>query len=109
MSGIHSLDHRIPTRAFRFLFRFPIRDSQSKMWAFRRSVPSHLEHVHDGMAFSEEIKLEAIRRGLRFQEVPIEYRARVGERKIRSVEDAIRNLVWLFRKRFGWVPRPSAG
>ena len=109
MSGMHRLGNRILTGAFRFLFRFPIRDSQSGMWAFRRSVPSQLELVHDGMAFSEEIKLEAIRRGLRFQEVPIEYRARVGERKIRSVEDAIRNLVWLFRKRFGWVPRPSAG
>ncbi len=73
------------------------------MWAFRRDVLGALELVHDGMAFSEELKLEAIRKGLRFLEVPIPYRPRAGEKKIRSVRDATENMVWLFRKRFGWA------
>jgi hypothetical protein len=60
------------------------------------------------MAFSEELKAEVIRRGLVFQEVPIEYRERIGVKKIRSVQDAFANLAWLFRKRFGWVPRRGA-
>ncbi len=105
MSGMHRLGNRILTTAARWLYRFPIRDSQSGMWGIRRSVLPRLEVVHDGMAFSEELKLEAIRKGLRFQEVPIEYRLRIGEKKIRSVRDAAQNMVWLFRKRFGWVPR----
>src|SRR5437899_43270 len=105
MSGMHRLGNRMLTGAFRLLYRFPIRDSQSGMWAFRRAILDRLEVVHDGMAFSEELKVEVIRKGLSFQEVPIEYRARVGERKIRSVRDAFANLAWLFRKRFGWVPR----
>ncbi len=105
MSGMHRLGNRLLTAAFRLLFKFPIRDSQSGMWAFRRAILGRLELVHDGMAFSEELKAEVILRRLVFQEVPIEYRARVGERKIRSVRDAFVNFVWLFRKRFGWVPR----
>jgi glycosyltransferase involved in cell wall biosynthesis len=105
MSGMHRLGNRILTAAFRLLFGFPIRDSQSGMWVFRRAILDELELVHEGMAFSEELKAEVIRKGLAFQEVPIEYRERVGEKKIRSVRDAFTNLVWLFRKRLGWVPR----
>ena len=108
MSGMHRLGNKILTGAFRALFKFPIRDSQSGMWAFRRSILFRLDLVHEGMAFSEELKAEVVRKGLVFQEVPIEYRARVGEKKIRSVRDAFVNLVWLFRKRFGWV-RAAAG
>jgi hypothetical protein len=66
---------------------------------------SRLPLVHDGMAFSEELKLEAIRAGFRFLEIPVEYRIRVGDKKIRSVSDATGNLIWLARKRVGWVPR----
>ncbi len=106
MSGMHRLGNRMLTTVARWLYRFPIRDSQSGMWGIRRSALPRLEPVHDGMAFSEELKLEAIRKGLRFQEVPIEYRPRIGEKKIRSVRDATENMVWLFRKRFGWVPKP---
>ncbi|HEY4705150.1 MAG TPA: glycosyltransferase family 2 protein [Thermoplasmata archaeon] len=105
MSGMHRLGNRMLTTAARWLYRFPIQDSQSGMWGIRRSVLPRLELFHDGMAFSEELKLEAIRKGLRFQEVPIEYRSRIGEKKIRSVRDAAENMVWLFRKRFGWVPK----
>jgi len=105
MSGMHRLGNKMLSAAFRFLFGFPLRDSQSGMWAFRRSILDRLELVHEGMAFSEELKAEAIRKGFAFQEVPIEYRERVGVKKIRSVRDAFANLLWLFRKRFGWVSR----
>jgi len=106
MSGMHRVGNRILNATFRLLFRHPIRDSQSGMWVFRRAVLGGLEVHSDGMSFSEELKLEVIRRGRRFREVPIAYRARVGEKKIQSVRDATRNEVWLFRKRFGWT-RPS--
>ncbi len=107
MTGMHRVGNTLLNLAFRLLFRYPIRDSQSGMWAFRRDILPHLRLVHDGMAFSEELKAEVIRRGFRYVEVPIDYRPRVGEKKIRSVRDAFDNMVWLFRKRFGWVP-PSA-
>ncbi len=103
MSGMHRVGNAILNRVFRLLFRFPIRDSQSGMWAFRRSLLGRLEVVHDGMAFSEELKIDAIRSGARFREMPIAYRERLGEKKIRSVPDATANLIWLVRKRAGWV------
>lgn len=104
MSGMHKVGNTMLNLAFRLLYHFPMKDSQSGMWAFRRSLLPHLHVVHDGMAFSEELKIEAIRNGFRYLEVPVDYRVRVGDKKIRSVRDAFDNFVWLFRKRFGWVP-----
>src|SRR5262249_46720181 len=48
------------------LFLRPLRDSQSGMWVFRRSCLDRLRLTSNGMAFSEEIKLEAGARGVRF-------------------------------------------
>jgi len=106
MSGMHRIGNAILNAAFRLLYRARIRDSQSGMWAFRRSILPRLYLVHDGMAFSEELKIEAIRNGFRFFEIPVDYRVRVGDKKIRSTSDAVKNLIWLARKRFGWHPKP---
>ena len=105
MSGMHRVGNEILNATFRMLYRARIRDSQSGMWAFRRSILPQLHLVHEGMAFSEELKLEVIHRGFRYLEIPIDYRPRVGEKKIRSVSDATQNIIWLVRKRCGWVPR----
>jgi hypothetical protein len=56
------------------------------------------------MAFSEELKVEAFRRpGLRCTELPIYYRARIGESKLNVWKDGFYNLFFLFRKRFGLI------
>ena len=53
------------------------------------------------MAFSEEIKIEAIRnRGIGFREIFINYSNRVGEKKLQPWRDGMRNIAFLFRKRF---------
>lgn len=103
MSGMHRVGNSILNLTFRVLFRHPIRDSQSGMWVFRRQMVDQLSIHNDGMGFSEEIKIAAIHGGLRFREVPIAYRERVGAKKIRSVRDAVRNEAWLLRKKFGWT------
>lgn len=77
-----------------------IRDSQSGMWVFRRSILGTLRLTQDGMALSEEIKIEAILRGFRFAEVPIHYAERWGAPKLSSWRDGRQNLLFLFRKRF---------
>jgi glycosyltransferase involved in cell wall biosynthesis len=83
------------------LFLRPLRDSQSGMWVFRRSCLERLRLTSNGMAFSEEIKLEAVARGFRFGEAHIRYGARVGEVKLQKWRDGWNNLSFLFRRRFG--------
>jgi glycosyltransferase involved in cell wall biosynthesis len=85
------------------LFFKPIRDSQSGMWVFRRSALPRMKLTSDGMAFSEEIKLEALLRKLRFGEDHIPYGERIGEVKLQKWRDGWHNLTFLVRKRFGWV------
>jgi hypothetical protein len=82
------------------LFLTPIRDSQSGMWIFRRELLDRMRLESNGMGFSEEIKIEAIRRGFRFEEVHIPYHPRVGEVKLLMWRDGIRNLLYLIQLRF---------
>jgi glycosyltransferase involved in cell wall biosynthesis len=85
------------------LFWCRLRDSQSGMWVFRRWVLQHLHLTSDTMAFSEEIKLEAMtKKGLiRTKELPIYYKERHGTSKLHIWRDGLANLLFLFRKRLG--------
>jgi len=107
MTGMHRIGNTMLNVAFRLLYRYPIRDSQSGMWAFRRDLLPRLHVIHEGMAFSEELKVEVIAHGFRYLEVPIDYRPRLGEKKIRSFSDAFDNFLWLLRKRVGWIRRAA--
>jgi len=97
------LGNWVLTAAAAVLYLKPIRDSQSGMWVFRRSGLDRMRLTSDGMPFSEEIKLEALLRGLRFGEGHIPYGARVGEVKLQKWRDGWLNLSFLVKKRFGAV------
>ena len=57
--------------------------------------------VSDGMAFSEEIKIEALRNPrIRFEEISIQYSSRLGEIKLNPWRDGLNNLWFLVKKRF---------
>jgi hypothetical protein len=103
MPFTNRLGNAVLTVAAAVLFFKPIRDSQSGMWVFRRAALERMRLTSDGMAFSEEIKLEALLRGLRFAEGHIPYGARVGEVKLQKWKDGWENLAFLARKRFGAV------
>lgn len=79
-----------------------VRDSQSGMWIFYKEALETMRLQSDGMAFSEEIKIEAIRHStLGFKEIPINFSNRAGEEKLRPWRDGWDNLIFLFKKRFG--------
>ncbi len=78
-------------------------DSQSGFWVLRREILDRLRLTQDGMAFSEELKIEAVVRGARFVEVPIRYGERWGPPKLQSWRDGIQNLLYLIEKRFELV------
>ena len=99
MGTKHRVGNWVLSTATRLLFRVRVRDSQSGMWVFRRSILDVVELESLGMAMSEEIKIEAFRKA-RAKEVPITYRARIGEVKLNSWRDGLGNLKFLFRKRF---------
>lgn len=104
--GVMSLTHRVGnwglTFAANFWFWVGLKDSQSGMWVFRRAILSKLALTDDGMPLSEEIKIEAARK-IRFKEIPIDYRVRVGEVKLNTWGDGLKNLFFFPRKRFGLV------
>ena len=77
-----------------------LRDSQSGMWVFRRSVLDKVELTQDGMPLSEEFKIEVLTRGLKFEEVPIHYAERWGAPKLSSWRDGQANMMFLLSKRF---------
>ena len=84
----------------RLYFRW-VRDSQSGMWVFRRAILQDMTLVSDSMAFSEEIKIEALKNpGIRFHEIPVQYSSRLGEIKLNPWRDGLYNLWFLARKRF---------
>jgi len=101
MSLKHWWGNKLLSLAMSLLFLRWVRDSQSGMWVFERTSLEEMHLVSDGMAFSEEIKIEAIKgKGIGFKEIYIDYSNRMGEIKLKPWRDGIRNLYFLLRKRF---------
>jgi glycosyltransferase involved in cell wall biosynthesis len=91
MTRSHVWGNRALSTMTRLLFDLPFRDSQSGMWIFRRQVWTGSRVLSGGMAFSQELKIEAYRNGFRCGELPIDYRPRGGEKKLRTVRDGALN------------------
>lgn len=101
MSLKHKIGNHILSITMSLLFLRWIHDSQSGMWIFRRSALEKMKLSSDGMAFSEEIKIEALRnKSIGFREMFICYSQRIGEKKLEPWRDGFRNLGFLFKKRF---------
>ena len=100
MTTLHKIGNGILNTTTRLLLRAQLQDSQSGMWVFRREILNRINVKSNGMAFSQEIKIEACHYArCRWKEIPIEYRARVGAVKIRSWQDGFGNLFQLVNKR----------
>jgi len=101
MSFKHKLGNLILSLAMSVLYFRWVRDSQSGMWVLRRSILGEMKLVSDGMAFSEEIKIEALKSDrVRFAEISIQYTSRLGEIKLNPWRDGFYNLWFLLKKRF---------
>jgi glycosyltransferase involved in cell wall biosynthesis len=111
MSLKHWIGNKLLSLALSVLYFRWVRDSQSGMWVFERESLKTMDLCSDGMAFSEEIKIEAIRkRRIGFKEIYIDYSNRTGEIKLQPWRDGCRNLAFLIRKRFrrSRAPRVAA-
>ena len=101
MNLTNKIGNTILTLAMLLLYGKRIKDSQSGMWVFRSEIYPRLEVKSNGMPFSEEIKIEAIRaKDTRFGEYQVNYHERIGEVKLRKWRDGFSNLLFLVKKRF---------
>jgi glycosyltransferase involved in cell wall biosynthesis len=101
MSFKHKFGNWMLSLAMSLLYFRWVRDSQSGMWVFRRAILEGMSLVSDSMAFSEEIKIEALKNPrIRFSEISIQYSSRLGEIKLNPWRDGFHNLWFLVKKRF---------
>ena len=101
MSFKHKFGNFVLSLAMTLLYFRWVRDSQSGMWVLRRSILDGMRLESDSMAFSEEIKIEALKNGkVRFAEIPVMYSSRLGEIKLNPWRDGFYNLWFLLKKRF---------
>lgn len=100
MRTLNKIGNYILTLVFQLVTFRKIRDSQSGMWVFKREILKDMKLKSRGMAFSEEIKMEAIlNKNIKFTEVSITYSERMGLVKLKKWKDGLINILFLFKKR----------
>mgnify|MGYP005835112525 CR=1 FL=1 len=103
MSLKHYFGNFVLNITLKVLFFINIRDSQSGMWIFKKealNLIQPIENFNDGMAFSEEIKIEMFsNKKLKCKEIPSVLYAREGQVKLQSFTDGWKNFKFLFKKR----------
>lgn len=76
-------------------FKAGVSDAHSGFRAFSREALQRMRLRSSGMEFASEMVMEAVRRGLRIEEVPITYRRRMGDSKLSSFSDGWRHLKFM--------------
>jgi len=87
MTARNRFGNRVITTAINILFGMRLKDSQTGLRALRASTLGRLAFVSDGMPFASEMIIDAHKKTLRIAEVPISYRRRVGEAKMKAYRD----------------------
>ena len=84
MSKMNLLGNRLLTGIANILYGAPyISDVCTGFWAFRVDAVKRMNLTADGFDIEADLYTEAVRLGLRYTEIPIVYRAREGESKLR--------------------------
>ena len=97
-TSLHYIGNSILNFTMRLLFKITLNDSQSGMWIFYREFYEKMKNLSNGMSFSEDIKIDAVRLG-RLIEIPIKYGIRISKPKLKTWNDGFMNLFHLFIKR----------
>ena len=95
---LHYVGNSILTKTVGLFFKVSLKDSQSGMWVFRTQLYRKMAGLSDGMSFSQDIKIEAIKLG-KFIEIPIKYGVRITKPKLNTWKDGFSNLFYIFIKR----------
>jgi hypothetical protein len=74
-------------RAIRHLYGFKAYDPLTGFYGVKKTHLNKMRLDSDGFCMEAELAIKAARLGLRISDVPIEYRPRVGEAKLRGLQD----------------------
>jgi len=99
MRWLNRIGNRGLTLAANLLYDLRLRDSQSGMWVFRKNILDKINLTADGMALSQEIKIEAFEK-FKAKEIDSSYYKRKGESKLAVFKDGFLNLFHLIKKKF---------
>lgn len=97
MNSRNRLGNRIITSAINRLYKLRLKDSQSGFRAIRKSSLDSLEMIDDGMPFASEMIIDARKKNMNIVEVPITYRQRIGEAKLKAYKDGPLILTLIIR------------
>lgn len=86
----------------RIFFRTRIHDTHCGMRALTKEAVTRLKLKTTGMEFASEMIVEALKKGLKIRELPINYHARRGDSKLQPAADGWRHLrfMLLYSPRF---------
>ena len=73
--------------AIRHLYGFKAQDPLTGLYGIRKTHLNRMRLDSDGFGIEAEIAIKAARMGLRISDIPIEYGPRVGEAKLRGLQD----------------------
>lgn len=90
MPFVRRLGNRIFAGLLTLIGRTPVTDSASGMRVFRRDVLDVLSPLPDGLNLTPVMSTRAVHEGIKWVEVPIPYRERVGASKLNVAKDGVR-------------------
>lgn len=87
MNRRNRFGNRVITSFINTLYRLRLKDSQTGFRAIRASAMRSMEITSDGMPFASEMIIDARKKSMSIVEVPVRYRLRVGEPKLKAYKD----------------------
>ena len=97
MNARNKLGNRIITAVINQLYKLRLKDSQTGFRAIRKSALDSLEMIDDGMPFASEMIIDARKKSMSIVEVPVSYRQRIGEAKLKAYKDGPLILTLIIR------------
>jgi hypothetical protein len=85
--AFNRLGNAIFRGAIRNLYGFKAHDPLTGFYGIKKAHLDKMRLDSDGFCIEAEIAIKAARMGLRIADIPIEYRPRVGEAKLRGLQD----------------------